>query len=73
MKVRYARLALSELDAILSDLTVKNPTAARRLEARVQQVGERIGRFPRGFQEVAHRPGVRRVPSCAIPILSFTR
>jgi len=62
---------LAELDAILSDLDAKNPTAARRLEDRIRQVSERIGRFPHGFQEVAERPGVRRVPLVRYPYRIF--
>jgi toxin ParE1/3/4 len=31
----------------------------------------RIGRFPQGFQEVAERPGVRRVPLVRYPYLIF--
>lgn len=71
MKVRYSKLALAELDAILSDLDAKNPAAAQRLEDRIRQVSERIGRFPQGFQEVAERPGVRRVPLVRYPFLIF--
>jgi plasmid stabilization system protein ParE len=73
MKVRYSKLALAELDAILSNLAIKNPTAAQRFEDRIRQVGERIGRFPQGFQEVAERRGVRRVPWSAILISFFTQ
>jgi plasmid stabilization system protein ParE len=71
MKVRYSRLAVAELDAILSDLASKNPMAARRFEERVRRVEERIGRFPEGFQEIAQRPGVRRVPLLRYPYLVF--
>jgi plasmid stabilization system protein ParE len=71
MKVRHSKLALAELDAILSDLAAKNPTAAQRFEHRIRQVDERIGRFPNGFQEVAERPGVRRVPLVRYPYLIF--
>lgn len=70
MKVRYSSPALAELDAILGELAV-NPIAARRFADRIQQVGERIGRFPQGFQEVAERPGVRRVPLVRHPYLLF--
>ncbi len=34
-------------------------------------MGERIARFPHGFQEVAERPGVRRVPLVRYPYLIF--
>jgi plasmid stabilization system protein ParE len=71
MKVRYSRLALAELDAILSDLAAKNPAAAQHFENKILQVGERIGRFPHGFQEVVERPGVRRVPLVRYPYLNL--
>ena len=71
MKVRWSRLALVELDAILSDLAGKNPIAAERFEFRVRQITQRIERFPEGFQEVAERPGIRRVPLVRYPYLIF--
>jgi toxin ParE1/3/4 len=71
MKVRYSRLALAELDAILSHLAAKNPTAAQHFEFRVRQIEERVGRFPEGFQEVADRSGVRRIPLVHYPYLIF--
>ena len=71
MKVRYSNLALAELDAILAGLVAKNPPAARRLHDRIRQVSERISRSPEGFQEVAERPGVRRVPLVRYPYLLF--
>jgi toxin ParE1/3/4 len=71
MKVRYSRLAVAELGAILSDLGSKNPAAARRFEERIRRIDERIGHFPEGFQGVAERPGVRRVPLVRYPYLIF--
>ena len=71
MKVRYSTVALAELDAILSDLAAKNLGVAERLESRISQIGKRIGQFPLGFQEVAERPGVRRVPLVRYPYLIF--
>lgn len=68
-RVRYSSRAIAELEAILSDLATKHPSAAKRFLARMRQVGERIGRFPEGFQEVAQRPGVRRVPLVRYPYL----
>jgi plasmid stabilization system protein ParE len=62
MRVRFSRLALAELSEILADLASKDSGVARRFEARIHQIGERLGRFPHGFQEVAERPGVRRIP-----------
>ena len=71
MRVRWSRPALAELDAILFDLSEKNPRAAQHFELRIRQVCERIGRFPLGFQEVAERPGIRRVPLVRYPYLVF--
>ncbi len=36
-------------------------------ELAVRRVAERIGQFPEGAQEVAERPGVRRVPLLRYP------
>ena len=71
MKVRWSKLALTELDAILADLGLKHPDAADRFEFRIRQIVERIGKYPRAFQEVAERPGVRRVPLVRYPYLVF--
>ena len=38
---------------------------------RVSQIGGRIGRYPESFQEVAERPGVRRIPMVRYPYLIF--
>jgi plasmid stabilization system protein ParE len=71
MKVRYSRLALAELDAILSDLASKNPAAARGFEERIRRIVERVGRFPEAFQEIAERAGIRRIPLLRYPYLLF--
>jgi plasmid stabilization system protein ParE len=71
MKVRYSRLALAELDVILSDLASHDPVAAHRFEERIRRIDERIGRFPEGFQEVEERPSIRRVPLVRYPYLVF--
>jgi plasmid stabilization system protein ParE len=71
MRVRYSRAALAELDAILSDLGLKNPAAAAAFEIRLRRIQERLGRFPEAFQEVAERRGVRRIPLLRYPYLVF--
>jgi plasmid stabilization system protein ParE len=71
MKIRWSSLALAELNAILSDLAAKNPTAAQRFEFRVRQIVQRIERFPEAFQAVSERVGVRRVPLLRYPYLIF--
>ena len=71
MKVRFSKRALAELDFILADLAQKNPNAAQHFETRISAITQRIGQFPLGFQEVAERPGVRRVPLLRYPYLMF--
>ena len=73
MKVRYSELALLELDTILASIQAENRDAAANFEARVQRVVERIGQFPESAQEVAERPGVRRVPLVRYPyVIHYT-
>jgi len=67
MKIRFSKLALAELDAILTDIRAKNPLAAVRFEARIQRVFKRIAQFPKGAQEVENRPSIRRVPLVRYP------
>jgi toxin ParE1/3/4 len=67
MKVTYSRLALAELEDILKRIAAENPAAAVRVRARVDRVIERIAQFPEAAQEVAERPGVRRVPLVRYP------
>jgi toxin ParE1/3/4 len=67
MRVRYSNLALVELDTILAHVRAENSRAASNFEARVRRVIERIAQFPEAAQEVAERPGVRRVPLVRYP------
>lgn len=67
MKVRLAKLALAELDAILTYIRAENPRAAERFEGRIKRVFERIAQFPKGAQDVENRPGIRRVPLVRYP------
>jgi len=53
MNVRISKLALAELDAILSGIRIENPLAAERLEGRIRRVFERIALFPKSAPEVA--------------------
>jgi len=69
MKVRYSSLALAELDAIPATIQAGNVDAAVRFEAQIRRVVERIGEFPRSVQEVAGRPGIRRIPLVRDPYL----
>ncbi|HEX5509649.1 MAG TPA: type II toxin-antitoxin system RelE/ParE family toxin [Pseudolabrys sp.] len=73
MKVRLVGPAFAQLGVILSDLAVKNPSAAKRFVARVDDVIACVSQFPDAFQEVEDRPGVRRVPLLNYPYLLFYR
>jgi plasmid stabilization system protein ParE len=72
MNVRFSGPAFAQLADILSDLVSKNPIAARRLAARVNEVIARVDRFPGSFQEIEERPDIRRVP-LRYPYLMFYR
>ena len=65
--VRYSKLALAELYAILDYIASANPDAAVRVEARFQRVIERIARFPASAPEISLRPGIRSVPLVRYP------
>jgi toxin ParE1/3/4 len=71
MRVRFSKLALAELDAILSDIQANSPGAAARFNERVGRVVERIAQFPDGAHEVEQRPGVRRVPLVRYPYVMY--
>ena len=71
MKVRFSKLALAELDAILAEIRADNPGAAARFDERVRRIVERIAQFPEGAREVEKRPGVRRVPLVRYPYVIY--
>jgi plasmid stabilization system protein ParE len=73
MKVRFSKLALAELDVILTDLRADNPHAAIRFDDRVQRVFKRIAEFPESAQQIESRPGIRRVPLVRYPyVIHYT-
>jgi toxin ParE1/3/4 len=63
VKITDSKLALAELEEILAGIAAENRAAA----VRVKRVIERIAQFPEGAQEVAERPGMRRVPLVRYP------
>jgi len=69
MRVRFSKLALAELDAILANIRDDNPLAAARFEAHLQLVLARIAQFPQSAPEVAQRQGIRRVPLVRYPYM----
>lgn len=71
MLVRFTHRAARQLDSILADLNEVSPGAAKAFRQRVEEVCERIGQFPTGYQEVGKRKGVRRVPMVRFPYLIF--
>ena len=71
MRVRFSKLALAELDAILADIRADNPGAAAHLRERVGRVVGRIAQFPDGAQQVDTRPGIRRVPLVRYPYVIY--
>jgi toxin ParE1/3/4 len=73
MKVRFSRLALAELEAILAYIATVNPIGAAHVEARVRRVVERIAQFPEGAPEVAERAGIRSVALIRYPyVIHYT-
>lgn len=73
MKIRYAKRALAEIDAILASISSNNPAAAERFDRRIQSLVTRVSQYPEGFQEVAERPGVRRVALVRYPYVFYYR
>jgi len=71
MRVRFSKLALAELDIILTDLRANDPAAATRFNERVRRIVERIGQFPEGAQELDERPDIRRVPLIRYPYVIY--
>lgn len=71
MKLVFSSLAVTELEAILHYIVIKNPDAAARVAARFDEVFDRIALYPDGAQELAQRPGVRRVPLVRYPYVIY--
>jgi plasmid stabilization system protein ParE len=73
MNVEFSGPAFAQLGKILSDLISKNPTAAERLAARIDNAVLRIGQFPEAYQLIETRPGIRCIPLLPYPYLMFYR
>jgi plasmid stabilization system protein ParE len=71
MNVVFSRLALGQLDEILSHITQRSPQGAKRVEARFRRVVELIAEHPEAAQEMIGRPGVRRAPLIRYPYLIY--
>ena len=71
MNVVFSKLALGQLDEILSHIAQRSPQGAKRVEARFRQVVEFIAQHPQAAQEMTGRPGVRRAPLIRYPYLIY--
>jgi plasmid stabilization system protein ParE len=71
MKVQYSQFALSELYAELAVRAVSNPAAAEQFYGRLKWAIEQISQNPDSAQEVAARPGVRRISVWGHPYIVY--
>jgi plasmid stabilization system protein ParE len=70
MIFRYTDAAASELEAILSYVSRRNPSAAARIAARVQRTIDALVQFPE-MAQLTDDPGIRRMPVGRYPYLIF--
>ena len=70
MKVRFAETALAEIDAILSYIASRNPTAAIAMRERIESAATQIGDFPYSAP-VTDEPGVHQMVVRGFPYLVF--
>jgi addiction module RelE/StbE family toxin len=70
VKVRYTRKALAQLDQIYSYIEAHNPTAAKRVKARIKRSIARLERHPHSCRATEH-PGIRVLPIVRYPYLVF--
>lgn len=70
MKVRFTATAFAEINEIHDYIAKDNPTAAKAVILRVEQVIARIARFP-NIARVIDPSGVRVFPVAPFPYLLF--
>ena len=70
MKIRYTRKALAQLDEIYSYIEAHNPSAAKRVKARIKQSIARLGRDPYSCR-ATENPGIRLLAIVRYPYLVF--
>lgn len=70
MKVRITETAFAELVEIRAYIVKDNPTAARAVITRIEEVIERIGEFPEIAAPV-DTSGIRIFPATPFPYLLF--
>ena len=71
MKLVLSRLALSELDDILTYIAERSPVGATHVEARMRRAFDHIARHPEAAERVAQRPTVRRLPLVRYPYVVY--
>jgi len=67
MRLVLSRLALAELDEILTYISERSPSGARNVEARFRHAFEFIAHHPEAAQRLEQRPDVRRLPLVRYP------
>jgi toxin ParE1/3/4 len=72
VKVRYTHKALAQLDEIYSYIEAHNPSAAKRVKARIKQSIARLGRHPYSCR-ATENPGIRLLAIVRYPYLVFYR
>ena len=70
MKIRYTRKALAQLDQIYLYIEARNPSAAKRVKARIKQAIQRLARHPYSCRATQHR-GIRVLSVVRFPYLVF--
>ena len=70
MKVRYSRRALAQLEQVHSYIFEHNPSAARRVVERIEDLCEKLGEFP-GMGHTTDHPDIRVLPVVRYPYLIF--
>jgi len=71
MNVVFSKLALGQLDEILSHIAQRGPQGAKRVEARFRRVVELVAKHPEAAQKMIGRPRVRRAPLIRYPSLIY--
>jgi toxin ParE1/3/4 len=70
MRARYTETALAEVNEIFAYISERNPSAAKRVVARVERTVRNLGDYPEMAQE-ADEDGVRRMPVGRYPFIVF--
>jgi len=70
VRIRYTQKALAQLDQIYSYIEAHNPSAAKRVNARIKQAIKRLARHPYSCRATEH-PGIRALSIVRYPYLVF--